>query len=77
MNTDYHEDEKTKKIEKKALKMPSRVFLLAAVIAMGSALCIACKNKKHTAFFMGEWVAPILLFGIYNKLVKQNNVCDC
>jgi hypothetical protein len=28
------------------------------------------KKHKRTALFVGQWVAPFLLFGIYNKIVK-------
>jgi hypothetical protein len=29
--------------------------------------------KKHPeALFVGQWVAPFLLLGIYNKMVKQH-----
>jgi hypothetical protein len=27
-------------------------------------------GKKHAALFVGQWAAPFLLLGIYNKLVK-------
>lgn len=29
-------------------------------------------NKKHASMFVGQWAAPFLLLGIYNKLVKQH-----
>jgi hypothetical protein len=28
-------------------------------------------GRKHSALFVGQWAAPFLLLGIYNKLVKQ------
>jgi hypothetical protein len=27
-------------------------------------------NKDDTALFVGQWAAPFLIMGIYNKLVK-------
>jgi hypothetical protein len=27
-------------------------------------------GKKHASLFVGQWAAPFLLFGVYNKLVK-------
>jgi hypothetical protein len=27
-------------------------------------------KKEHAALFVGQWAAPLLLLGIYNKLVK-------
>ncbi len=61
----------SKMIEKQTSKIPSDVFLWAALGAIGSALCYKLMKKEHGALFMGQWVAPFLLLGIYNKLVKQ------
>ena len=57
-------------IESQTSKLPSDTFLWAAVGAMGvSAVCeLAGWNSKSR--FFGQWVAPMLLFGVYNKLVK-------
>jgi hypothetical protein len=30
----------------------------------------ALRGRKHDALFVGQWAAPFLLLGIYNKLVK-------
>jgi hypothetical protein len=27
-------------------------------------------GKNHASLFVGDWVAPLLLFGVYNKIVK-------
>jgi hypothetical protein len=27
-------------------------------------------KKPHSALFVGQWAAPFLILGIYNKLVK-------
>jgi hypothetical protein len=59
-----------KTIESQTSKVPSDVFLWAAIASMGVSLTLKCLQKKHTALFVGQWVAPFLLFGIYNKIVK-------
>ena len=28
------------------------------------------QGKNHNALFFGQWAAPFLLLGIYNKMVK-------
>ena len=57
-------------IESQTSKLPSDTFLWAAVGAMGvSAACELAGAKSKSRFF-GQWVAPLLLFGVYNKLVK-------
>ena len=57
-------------IEKETAKLPSDTFLWAALAAMGTSLALQASGKKHVSLFIGQWAAPFLLFGIYNKLVK-------
>jgi hypothetical protein len=37
---------------------------------MGVSLLFKITEKDDKALFFGQWVAPFLLFGIYNKIVK-------
>jgi len=57
-------------IEKQTGKIPSDVFLWAAAAAMGTSLTLKLCGKRHDALFIGQWAAPLLLFGVYNKIVK-------
>ncbi len=57
-------------IEEQTAKLPSDTFLWAAMAAMGGALLLQATGRKHQSLFVGQWVAPFLLFGVYNKLVK-------
>lgn len=57
-------------IESETAKLPSDVFLWAAVASMGVALGLQLSGKKPAGLFVGQWVAPFLLFGVYNKIVK-------
>jgi hypothetical protein len=57
-------------IEQQTAKLPSDTFLWAAVAAMGGSLLLQASGRKHQSLFVGQWVAPFLLFGVYNKLVK-------
>ena len=66
----YQEGELTKEIEKQTSKLPSDLFLTAAITAMAISFSLKCMKQNHTALFFGQWVAPFLLFGIYNKIVK-------
>jgi len=59
-----------KTIEEQTAKLPSDAFLWAAFAAIGVALAMQASGKKHGSLFVGQWVAPFLLFGVYNKLVK-------
>ncbi|MDM1295689.1 hypothetical protein HX021_15465 [Sphingobacterium sp. N143] len=61
----------TKRIEKQTSKVPSTFFLGAALFSMGVSAALKCmKSDKHAALFVGQWAAPFLLLGIYNKIVK-------
>lgn len=65
-----NEGQLTETVEEQTAKVPSMVFLGAAVASMGVSLALKCFGKKHTALFVGQWAAPFLLMGIYNKIVK-------
>lgn len=57
-------------IEKQTAKLPSDTFLWAAFAAMAVSLGLQLTGRKHESLFIGQWPAPFLLFGIYNKMVK-------
>lgn len=57
-------------IEEQTAKLPSDVFLWGAVGFMGVSAALHCLGRRHTGLFVGQWAAPLLLMGVYNKLVK-------
>lgn len=69
-NDQHQEGPIARTIEEQTAKLPSDVYLWAAVASMGLSLTLKCMGRKHTALFFGQWVAPFLLFGVYNKIVK-------
>jgi hypothetical protein len=69
---DKKEGKIAKTIEEQTSKLPSDVFLWASVGVMSAALILQLARQKHMSLFLGQWAAPFLLFGIYNKLVKQH-----
>jgi hypothetical protein len=58
-------------IEEQTAKLPSDTFLWAAIGGMGVSAVLELAGYKDKSRFFGQWVAPFLLFGVYNKLVKQ------
>ena len=71
MTRDQHaEGTVARTIEQQTAKLPSDAFLWAAVGAMGASAVFQLMGKKHASLFVGDWVAPLLLFGVYNKIVK-------
>ncbi|MFL5765743.1 MAG: hypothetical protein ACJ77K_17485 [Bacteroidia bacterium] len=59
-----------KEIEKVTEKVPSDTFLWSSFAVMGAALALKVVGRDHLALFIGQWAAPILIMGLYNKLVK-------
>lgn len=57
-------------IEEQTAKLPSDAFLWAALATIGISMVMQASGKKEGSLFVGQWVAPFLLFGVYNKLVK-------
>jgi hypothetical protein len=69
-NPERKEGEIAKTIESETSKLPSDTFLWTSVTIMATSLTLKLLKKDHLALFIGQWAAPFLLFGIYNKLVK-------
>jgi hypothetical protein len=64
------EDQVTAAIEKFTAQVPSSVYLAAALASMAVSVTYKIAKKEHMALFIGQWAAPFLILGIYNKLVK-------
>ena len=72
INPELREGRLAKRIESETAKIPSDVFLWAAIGSMAVSAGFKIAGNKHKSLFFGQWAAPFLLFGIYNKLVKQH-----
>jgi hypothetical protein len=57
-------------IEEQTAKLPSDAWLWAAFASIGISLILHASGKREDGLFVGQWVAPFLLFGVYNKIVK-------
>jgi hypothetical protein len=64
------EDQVTAAIEKVTAKVPSSIYLAAALASMAVSVGYKISKKNDMALFIGQWAAPFLILGIYNKLVK-------
>jgi hypothetical protein len=65
------EDRFTGSIESRTSRLPSSLFLGLALGSMGAALLLKMLEKDDWALFVGQWAAPFLIMGNYNKMVKQ------
>jgi hypothetical protein len=57
-------------IEQQTARIPSDAFLWAAVGSMGLSLAFEVMGEEKKANFVGHWAPTLLIFGLYNKLVK-------
>jgi len=71
VNPERKEGKIARAIESQTAKLPSDAFLWAAVGAMAASLTLKLMKNDHMALFVGQWPAPFMLLGIYNKMVKQ------
>ena len=67
---EHAEGDVARLIEQQAAKVASHWFLLGALGAMGLSLGLELGGRQRASRFVGQWPAPLLLMGIYNKLVK-------
>ncbi len=66
------EDQVTAAIEKVTSQVPSSIFLGAAIASILGSVAFKISKKENEALFVGQWVAPFLILGLYNKMVKQH-----
>lgn len=69
-NETYKEGPVAKTLEKQTAKIPSDVYLWAAIGTMGLSLGLFLAKNKHASMFFGQWAPSLLIIGLYNKLVK-------
>lgn len=66
------EDQVTSAIGKVTSQIPSSAYLALALASMATSLGFKAAGKDHAALFVGQWAAPVLIMGLYNKVVKQH-----
>ena len=59
-----------KAIEEQTAKLPSDVYLWAAGGAIAASAVFQLLSRPKASLFLGQWVAPFMLLGVYNKIVK-------
>jgi hypothetical protein len=66
------EDRFTTAIEEQTSRVPSSLFLGLAFGAMAVSAALKISGRNSWALFVGQWAAPLLIMGSYNKMVKQH-----
>lgn len=69
-NPQHREGPVARSIEQQTAKLPSDLFLWAALGSIAVSLFCQVNGKEKTANFIGHWAPTILILGLYNKLVK-------
>ncbi|WP_224996052.1 hypothetical protein [Cesiribacter sp. SM1] len=69
-NPEHREGPVATAIEQQTAKVPSDVFLWAALGSMAASLTLKLMGQDKTALFVGQWAPSFLLLGTYNKIVK-------
>lgn len=57
-------------IEQQTAKLPSDLFLWAALGSIGVSLALQLSGRDEKANFVGQWAPTLLILGLYNKVVK-------
>lgn len=68
--TQHSEGMVARTIENQTAKLPSDIFLWVAIASMGGSMALHLLNKKEESLFVGQWAPTLLIFGLYNKIVK-------
>ena len=69
--TDYSEGKVARAIERRTAKLPSDLFLWAAVGSISTSLTLQLMGRQHASQFIGQWAPTLLILGLYNKIVKE------
>jgi len=69
-NKTHREGKMARAIEGQTAKLPSDLFLWAGAGLLGASLILKACKQDHLSLFVGQFAAPVLLLGTYNKIVK-------
>lgn len=66
----HAEGKVARSIEKRTARLPSDLFLWGALGSIAVSFFLEVSGNPEKSRFVGQWAAPILILGLYNKLVK-------
>lgn len=70
VNPQHKEGPVAAAIEDYTSRIPSDVFLWAALGSMAVSATLKIMKKDEEALFVGQWAPSFLLLGNYNKMIK-------
>ena len=69
-HSEHREGPVARRIEQQTAKLPSDIWLWAALASIGTSFFFQMSGDHKRANFLGHWAPTLLLLGVYNKLVK-------
>ncbi len=66
----YKEGTVARAIEQRTKRVPSDVFMWAALGAIAASLALRAADREQDSNFVGQWAPTLLILGVYNKIVK-------
>jgi hypothetical protein len=72
VGSEHAEGSVAKSIEQQTAKLPSDLFLWAAIGSIAASATLHLAGNKNGSVFVGQWAPTFLILGLYNKLVKQH-----
>ncbi len=70
MSSQFKSELPNEMIEEQTKKIPNLLFLSLSLASMAGSLLLTINNKKTAGAFVGQWAPTLLIFGLYNKMVK-------
>jgi len=70
-NPNHKEGPVAAAIENYTARVPSDIFLWAALGSMAVSAAFKILGKDKDSTFVGQWAPSFLMLGLYNKLVKM------
>lgn len=70
MNRRHKEGKLTKAVETRTSQLPSILFLGAGLAVSALSVALMCMKKRDASLLVGQWSAPLLIMGLYDKIVK-------
>jgi hypothetical protein len=67
---EHAEGDLARLIEQQTAKIPSHWFLMTALASMGASAALELSGRSRASRFVGQWVGPLMIAGLYNKMVK-------
>lgn len=67
---EHSEGSVARAIEQQTAKLPSDLFLWAALGSIGGSMLLQMYGRKEESLFVGQWAPTFLILGLYNKMVK-------